>query len=82
MKAKKGKDITEKQKILRDMKEELTRYLKIRAVTTKYKNLSKHYKEALEKLTAKKEEILQMDKDKANVLIEELDSAKDKGMYD
>jgi len=64
------------------MKEELTRYLKIRSITTKYKQLSKHYKDALEKLTAKKEEILQHDKEKGNVLVEELDSAKQKGMYD
>lgn len=58
------------------MKEELKRYLKIRAITTKYKQLGQHHKDALEKLQAKKDEILQMDKEKANVLIEELDSAK------
>lgn len=49
MKAKKGKDPTEKQKILRDMKEELSRYLKIRNITTKYQQLSRHFKDALEK---------------------------------
>lgn len=82
MKAKKGKDITEKQKILKEMKEELTRYLKIRSVMSKYKAMSRHHKDALEKLSAKKEELLQHDKDKANVLNEELDSPKQKGMYD
>lgn len=33
-------------------------------------------------MQAKKEEILQMDKEKAKVLHEELESAKQKGMYD
>lgn len=82
MKSKKGKDANEKQKILRDMKEELTRYLKIRSVKAKYKQLSRHYRESLEKLTNKKAELVQNDKEKANVLVEELDSSKQKGMYD
>jgi len=36
MKQKKGKDATANQRILRDMKDELSRYLKIRGTTTRY----------------------------------------------
>ena len=49
MKQKKTKDSTEKARILRDMKDELMRYLKIKRTKDDYNKLGGHFKRALER---------------------------------